>query len=420
MKEKLAIIGSGISGLASAFLLKDKYDIEIFEKNPKIGGHANTANINYDGQDIAVDTGFIVYNFKTYYHLKRLFEMLRVDIVQSDMSFGIMDYSSGLEYSGTSLSGMFAQKKNIFDPKYILMIKDILKFNKNATKLIEDKSDINENLTLDQFINKLNLGNYFKEKYLFPMASAIWSCPVEKIKFYPAKTFLRFFYNHGLLTVNDQPIWYSVKGGSQNYLKKLTQNFTDKITLNCEIKKCFNQDDKVILIDQNQQQHKFDKVIFASHGDEIYNCLDDKNNAEEEILKNFKFSSNIAILHKDKSQMPKNKKAWASWVYLSKKDNLKTSLTYWMNNLQQIDHKYPLFVTLNPITEIPKEDIFGQYHYHHPIFDFDAIKSQKRIDEIQGTRNIYYCGAWLRYGFHEDGILSAVNVAKKLGVRIPW
>ena len=418
--QKIAIIGSGISGLSISYLLNPEYDITIFEKNSKIGGHANTANINYNGEKIAVDTGFIVYNFRTYFHLKKLFEYLKVDIVDSDMSFGIKDYNSNLEYSGTSISGLFAQRKNIFNYRYLLMIKDILKFNKHSIKLIENSDSKIENLTLEQFLNELKLGKYFKDFYLLPMASAIWSCPIEEMKSYPAKTFLQFFYNHGLLTITNQPKWYSVKNGSQQYLEKISANFLDKIKLNTEITKSYRQNNLVILEDNKGEKYEFDQVIFASHANQTFEIIQDKNQVEERILGSFKYSDNLAVLHNDENQMPKNKKAWASWIYLSSKLNTKTSLTYLMNNLQKIDHNYPLFVTLNPIEEISKDKIFGTYKYSHPIFDFNAIGAQKRIDEIQGKNKIWFVGAWLKYGFHEDGILSAVNIAKNFDVKTPW
>lgn len=418
--KKIAIIGSGISGLSIAYLLNQKYDITIFEKNSKIGGHANTANIDYNNKKIAVDTGFIVYNFRTYFHLKKLFEHLKVEIVESNMSFGIKDYNSKLEYSGTSILGLFAQKKNIFNYQFLLMIKDILKFNKNSIKLIENSSLELEKLTLEDFLNSLKLGEYFKNFYLLPMASAIWSCPIEEMKSYPAKTFLQFFYNHGLLTIINQPKWYSVKNGSQQYLEKISAGFLDKIKLNSEIIKSSRQNNSVILEDSNGEKYEFDQVIFASHANQTFDIIQDKSRIEEEILGSFKYSNNLAVLHNDENQMPKNKKAWASWVYLSSKLNTKTSLTYWMNNLQKIDHNYPLFVTLNPIEKIAEDKIFGTYKYSHPIFNFEAINAQKRIGEIQGKNKIWFVGAWLKYGFHEDGILSAVNIAKDFNVKTPW
>jgi predicted NAD/FAD-binding protein len=273
---------------------------------------------------------------------------------------------------------------------------------------------------LNEFIDELKLGEYFKNYYLFPMAGAIWSCQLELIKNYPAKTFLQFFYNHGLLTVTNQPQWYTVNGGSKEYVKKMSESFNDKIKLGCNIIKSEKVGEKIILTDDKNKNYEFDHVIFASGANKTYKIISDKTKKERDILSKVKYSKNIAVLHKDKNQMPKNKKAWASWIYLSKQAINKVSLSYWMNNLQNIDHSRPLFVTLNPIEKINKNDIFGEYEYEHPIFDSDAVNSQENLDTIQGKRNIWFCGAWIKYGFHEDGLNSAINVAKQFGIELPW
>lgn len=416
---KIAIIGSGISGLSCAWLLNKKHTITLFEKNDYLGGHSNTASIEYSNQKIDVDTGFIVFNFITYPNLKTFFELLRVKISKSNMSFGVRDLDNDFEYSGNNLAGLFAQKKNLFNFKFLKMLKDIVKFNKNAIKLIKNGKDL-KNITLNDFINSLNLSEYFKNYYLFPMAGAIWSCPLDLIKNYPAKTFLQFFYNHGLLTITNQPQWYTVNGGSKEYVKKISESFNDKINLGCNIIQSSKLGDKIILTDDKNRNYEFDHVIFATHADQTYGIISDKTKDEEKILSNIKYSKNIAILHKDKSQMPKNQKSWASWIYLSKRKQNKVSLSYWMNNLQNINHSYPLFVTLNPISKIEQKDIFGEYQYEHPIFDNNAIEAQENLDIIQGKRNIWFCGAWTKYGFHEDGLNSAINVAKAFGITVPW
>ena len=417
---KIAIIGSGIAGLSTAWLLNKKYDITLFEKNNYLGGHSNTANIKYNYKKIAVDTGFIVFNFRTYPNLKAFFELLGVKIAKSNMSFAVRNLDNNFTYSGNNLAGLFAQKRNLFNPKFWMMLKDINKFNKHATALIEQDQNIDDNKTLNDFITELGLGDYFKYYYLLPMAGAIWSCPVELIKNYPLKTFLQFFYNHGLLTVTNQPQWYTVKGGSQEYVKKITASFADKINLNCKIINVQNIDNKIILNDDKGAKYKFDKVIFATHTDQTYKMIKGKTSEQKDILENIRYSKNIAVLHKDKEQMPLYKKAWASWVYLSSAEEQKVSLTYWMNNLQNIDHKYPLFVTLNPIKEIAKKDIFATYKYEHPIFDHDAIMAQKNLEQIQGQNNMWFCGAWTKYGFHEDGLNSALDIAQKFSVQVPW
>jgi len=414
---KIAIIGSGISGLAAAYNLYRDHNITLFEKNNYIGGHANTVRVNYHNKNIDVDTGFIVFNFNNYPNLKLLFESLGVKIIKSNMSFGVKNLDHNFEYSAVNLFSLFTQKRNIFNIKFLKMLVDIVKFNKKAMSLIKE-GKIDEFLTLNDFLNNIGVGSYFKKYYLLPMAGAIWSCPIKLMKNYPARVFLQFFYNHGLLTIAQQPQWYSVKGGSKEYIKKITKDFRDKITLNCTIVKSQYYNNKVILTDNKGQNYQFDHVIFASHGDQTYKIIADKTKKEEEILSKFKYSKNTAILHKDKTQMPQNKKAWASWIYLASQKKNEVSLTYWMNNLQNIDNKYPLFVTLNPISKIKEEDIFGKYHYEHPIFDHQAINAQEKLNEIQGKRNMWFCGAWTKYGFHEDGLNSAIDIIKKFGIAV--
>ncbi|MDA9231027.1 NAD(P)-binding protein [Rickettsiales bacterium] len=417
--KKVAIIGSGISGLSISWLLNKKYDITLFEKNNYIGGHSNTAQINYKNSNIAVDTGFIVFNFRTYPNLKAFFELLNVKIEKSNMSFGIKDFDSNIEYSGNSLNSLFSQRKNIFNPRFIKMLFDINKFNKRSIKFIENNK-VKSDKTLLEFVKDLKLGTYFQNYYLFPMAGAIWSCSLDEIKDYPAKTFLQFFYNHGLLTILNQPQWYTVSGGSKEYVKKIIASFSDKIKLNCNIIKSQSKNNITKLQDDKGNSYEFDEVIFACHSDQALKIIQDKNNDEKNILSAIKFNKNKAILHKSLSQMPKNKKAWASWVYLSSKKSNKTSLSYWMNNLQNIDQDKPLFVTLNPIEKINKKDIFAEFNYQHPIFNKKAIKAQESLDKIQGKRGLWFCGAWTKYGFHEDGLNSSLKIAKKFDVEAPW
>ncbi len=417
---KIAIIGSGISGLASSWLLSREHDITLYEKSDYLGGHANTVDITYDDNKIAVDTGFIVFNFRTYPNLKAFFELLNVEIEKSDMSFGMKDLDRNFEYSGSNLKGLFADKRNLLNLKFYKMLKDILKFNKYAIKLVESKQDVASEVTLFDFINDLKLGDYFKDYYLLPMAGAIWSCSIDMIKNYPAKTFLQFFYNHGLLTVINQPQWYTVTGGSKEYVKKIRNTIDADVRLNEAVKSVQNFNEKIEVTDESGNKELFDHVVFASHPDQTLKMLTDKTKEEQEILSQIKYSKNTAVLHKDPKQMPNHKDAYASWVYLYSKNENKVSLSYWMNNLQNIDNDYPLFVTLNPINKINQNDVFGVYEYEHPVFDGNAIKAQDGLDSIQGIRNVWYCGAWTKYGFHEDGLNSAINIAKKFGIEIPW
>ena len=412
---KIAIIGSGISGMAASWLLNKEHEIDLYEKNNYIGGHSNTAEIDYNGKKIAVDTGFIVFNHQTYPNLKALFERLGVKTKKSNMSFSASIDEGKIEYCGQSLASVFCQKKNIFNYKFLLMIRDILKFNKNAHKILES----DENLSLEQFLGELKMGNYFQKFYLLPMSAAIWSCPLEVIKKYPAKSLVRFFLNHGLLKVVNQPQWYSVDGGSREYVKLLCQDFRDRIFLNSKIEKIKKLPDGKLEV----AGKIYDKVVLACHSNQALEMINEFRDESKNLLQKIKYQKNIATLHCDQNLMPKNKKAWASWNYLSSckdKQNQGLALTYWMNLLQGIDENYPLFVSLNSSHKIDKNKIFAQFEYEHPIFDQAAIEAQKEFEKIQGLENLYFCGAYLRYGFHEDGLLSAINVASKLGVEMPW
>ncbi len=419
--QKIAIIGSGISGMAAAWLLRKKYQITLFEQNDYIGGHSNTVDINYNGKNIAVDTGFIVYNNQTYPHLTQLFSELQVEITKSNMSFGVSVDNGKIEYSGNNLAGLFAQKKNIADWKFWKMLKDIVIFNKKAAQILDNPEF--DNLTLREFLDHLKMGEYFRKYYILPMSGAIWSCSLKQIENYPVKSFVRFFKNHGLLTIFNQPQWYSVKNGSREYVKLLTKDFQDQIQIKNKIVKIKKQPQGLVVIDDQNNQQSFDKIVIAAHANQALEMLDlSENDLRHKILSNFKYQKNLAILHKDQNLMPKKRAAWASWVYLSEKnsENNLISLTYWMNLLQNIDHNYPLFVTLNPGREIRSQDIFKSFEYHHPLFDQNAVKAQKNLPEIQGIDDIYFCGAYHNYGFHEDGLKSAIDVANLLNVKAPW
>lgn len=413
---KIAIIGSGISGLGAAHLLAPNHDITIFEKNAYIGGHSRTIDVATGNAATPVDTGFIVFNDRNYPNLLGLFEQLGVPYEKSDMSFGVSIEEGWLEYSS---SGMFAQISNLARPQFWGMLGQILRFNKQAQAYIEADTEI----TLGQCLEELGMGEWFRNYYLLAMGAAIWSCSVETIMDFPAKTYLRFFKNHGLLTVFNQPQWYTVTGGSREYTKRLTAKIRDKIHLNHAVKTVRQNGEILTVTDVHGQEEQFDHVIFASHADETLAMLAGVTKAETDILSQFRYQENKIIVHNDLSFMPKNRKCWASWVYLNegRMDNKDVvSLSYWMNNLQNLDHNHPIIVTLNPGRRPKEESIMDEHTFTHPIFDLAAVKAQEKVETIQGKRNIWFCGAYQRYGFHEDGLLSAVNVAKKLGAEIPW
>lgn len=398
---KIGIIGSGISGLSAGFFLKNDAQVTIFEKENRFGGHSNTRNINYNGLEVAVDTGFIVFNYKTYFHLQRLFKVLDVEVGKAEMSFGVSNEKT--EYSSVFPIG---NVKNIFNFKHLKMLFEIYKFNKLAKKC-----EIFANETIEDFLNRYNFSSYFAQNYVYSMVGAIWSCNPEEARFYPASSLVSFFKNHGLLQVINHPQWYYVKGGSRKYVEKI-KNFQEITFKNEAITKVVPFEGKVKVFYGNEEEI-FDKVIIASHADEAFEITGNQ------ALKDFKYTKNLAILHKDSSLMPKSVKNWTSWNVISRHEK-ELCLTYYMNILQEIPKSHPLFVTLNPTKEIPSEDVFYKITYTHPFFDFNTLRIQKEIAEMQGKDGIYYVGAYLGYGFHEDGIKSSYDVCKTIVQKMPW
>lgn len=414
---RIAIIGTGISGLGVAYLLHRYHDITVYEKSYRVGGHSRTIDIPQDGKTVAVDTGFIVFNHENYPNLTGLFRHLGVAVAKSDMSFGASIANGDLEYSSKSI---FAQKRNILRPAFWGMVRDIFRFNRKAESYIDNGRKV----SLYDCLNELKVGGWFRQYYLQAMGAAIWSCSVNTILKFPAETFLRFFKNHGLLTVNDQPQWYTVVGGSCRYIEKITSPFRQKIKTGCGVASVVRRKDGLIIVrDFLGGEDVFDHVIFASHADQALQMLKTPSDKETKILSAFAFQNNTAVLHEDETFMPKSRKAWASWVYLSEalSDSAESvSLTYWMNNLQPLKTQKNIFVTLNPGRKPDVEKTHDVHIFSHPVFTREAIEAQKRLHEIQGVAGISYCGAWQRYGFHEDGLLSAMSVAKNLGAPIPW
>ena len=416
---KIAIIGSGISGLSSALLLSQKHNITLFESNNRFGGHANTIEIMYKENVIPVDTGFIVYNKLNYPNLVSFFDFLKVETIDSDMSFAVSARDGQLEYSG-SMKGIFAQKKNFFNLKFYRMLKDIIIFfifgYKYAFQLKESES-------LGEYVKRCNFSKEFINDHLIPMSSAIWSCPEKEILNFPAKTLLTFFKNHQLINFIFRPKWRTVKGGSKQYvnkvIEKLSSDAKNRLILNSKIKSVYCKNDK-IEINFKESTEIFDKVIMATHPDQTIKLIKNLDGQSTDILRKFKYQKNIVYLHSDSSLMPKNKKTWSSWNYISSKSEEKSSLTYWMNLLQKINNSLNVFVSLNPYITPIKSLTYKKIIYEHPIFNIQTNEAQKKMTEIQGKNNIFYAGAWLRYGFHEDGIMSAVNISSLLNIKIPW
>jgi predicted NAD/FAD-binding protein len=416
---KIAVIGTGISGMSAAYFLSQKHEVSVFEKEGYVGGHSRTLTFQEDSKEISVDTGFIVFNHKNYPNLLALFRHLEVPTIKSNMSFGVSINNAWLEYGTMKLSNLFSQKRNFLRPSYYKMLQDVLKFNKKALPYIDSQAE----KTIGDLIEDLKLGNWFKNYYLLPMSGAIWSTPVEDMLNFPAETLIRFFHNHGLLTVDEQPQWYTVKGGSKEYVNRLTSKIKKNIQTNLAVSSVTRDKNSATITDSNGDKHQFDAVIFACHSDQALALIAKPSKEEKSVLGRIQYKPNSVILHQDSSFMPKRKSAWSSWVYLSnsyKDKTNKMSLTYWMNSLQSIQSKKPVLVTLNPSVKPKEELIINEHIFDHPQFNQDAIAAQKDIPLIQGVDKFWFCGAWQKYGFHEDGLSSAINVVKDFGVKLPW
>lgn len=415
-RQRIAVIGAGISGLGAAWALARHHDVAVFEASPTPGGHSNTIEVNYDGKQIAVDTGFIVFNDWNYPNLTRLFAHLDVPAIKSDMSFAVSVGQGELEWSGNNLATLFAQKRNLLRPSFHRMWRDILRFNKGA--VADLAAGHLSGLSLGDYLAQGKYSDSFMLDYLLPMGAAIWSSPLAEMMDFPAETFANFFKNHGLLSIDDRPQWYTVQGGSREYVKRLLANSEFTLHLHMPIHAVQRTDDGVNVVTARSTSH-FDQVVLACHADQALRLLDDRASTQERsLLGNFRFQPNRAVLHRDPALMPRRRNVWASWNYLSepRRDlQRRVGLTYWMNLLQSIDYNRPLFVTMNPVTE-PREDmVFAEFVYEHPLFDRAAIDAQTRLGEIQGNDRLWFCGAWCKYGFHEDGLTAGLRVAEALG-----
>jgi predicted NAD/FAD-binding protein len=420
---KIAIVGTGISGLGSAYLLHRQHEITVYEKAPRIGGHSRTVTVNYDGAEIAVDTGFIVFNQPNYPNLTGLFAHLGVPSHASDMTFAASIKDGWLEWGARDLNAVIGQRRNLLRPRFALMVRDVMTFN----NLAEETVARHPGLTLDGLIAHLGLGEWFRRYYLLPMSGAIWSCPPSEMMNFPAATLIRFFANHHLLSYSGQPQWRTVTGGAREYVRRLTAPFQDRIRVHCGAVSVTRLGHgpargKVQVRDSQGGSEIYDEVVMASHGDETLALLQDADARERAALSPFRYQKNVAVLHRDPGLMPRRKRCWASWVYNSDGDFLrpKIGVTYWMNLLQGIDHSRPLFVSLNPTRAIPDERVFDRCEFDHPVFDTGAIAAQAEVAALQGQRGIWHAGAHLGHGFHEDGLASAVTVAQGLGAPIPW
>ena len=414
---RYAVIGSGISGMASAWLLSSKAETYLFEVEDRIGGHSHTVFADTPEGRFPVDTGFIVFNERNYPNLVGMFDSLGVATESTDMSFGVSVGLGRLEYEG-SLRGFLAQPGNVLKPSYWSMLSDLIRFYRTGAKAARNGP---KDETLDAFIRRERYSASFVDDHLLPMAAAIWSCPAETMMAFPARSFMAFMDNHQLLNFLERPRWRTVTGGSRQYVGKIVDALGDRVRPSTTITAITRKAGKVALTIEGEGEVIFDAVIMAAHADESLALIKDASEDEERILGAFDFQPNRVILHSDPALMPERKAAWASWSYLTREDpGDGLCVTYWMNRLQNIPCKTPLLVTLNPFIDPDPDLIHGEYHYSHPVMDDKALAAQRELPRLQGQNGLYFCGAWSGYGFHEDGLASAVAVARTLGADIPW
>ncbi|MEI6573111.1 MAG: FAD-dependent oxidoreductase [Alphaproteobacteria bacterium] len=423
-KMRLAVVGTGIAGNAAAYALSTStsHEITVFDKETRAGGHSATVDIDYDGKKLSVDTGFIVYNETNYPLLTSLFDHLGVETEFSNMSFSLSADHGRFEWCGRAknpVSGLFAQRSNLFSPGYLKMLFEILRFNRTA--LDDLKADRLDELSLGDYLERHRFSLKFRTDYLLPMGAAIWSMSTQSMLNFPARSFIAFFNNHHLLGFVG-PEWRTVRGGSRSYVKKMIAAYQDRLRLGVGVTSVERHVDFVRLSLSDGTAENFDGVIFASHTDETLAILGDQATAEERtLLGSIPYKPNKVYLHRDPRFMPRRKRAWAAWNVLQEKgqsDNL--CVTYWMNMLQNLDHSRPVFVTLNPQTPPADKDVFGCYTYDHPQFDAAAIAAQPKLGSLQGKNRTWFAGAWTRYGFHEDGLMSGLDVAAHFGAMPEW
>ncbi len=413
--EKLAIIGTGIAGMGCAHLLQKKYELTIFEEANYIGGHTNTISVDEEGKKVYMDTGFMVFNFQTYPNLCKLFEEIKAPIKKTDMSFSVQHTETGLEYCGSGIDGLFAQRKNIFNIPYIRMLLQITRFNRESVKILNDPKF--ENYSLKEYIKAFNYGEDMLWKYLIPMSSAVWSTPMEEMLNFPIVTLVRFFKNHGFLGLDTQHQWYTLENGSQAYRKLLIEPFKDKIQLNNAVVSVRAEEKKATVFTKDGITHSFDKVIFACHANQSLQILEQPTKDEQRLLSVFQYQKNSATVHTDESIMPINKKVWSSWNYrIEKKNGIQhPSTIYWMNKLQGVSENKNYFVSINATPgSIDKRKIIKEIDYEHPLFDVPAMKAQAELHKLNETGPLFFCGSYFKYGFHEDAYASAVNLSTQL------
>lgn len=419
-RQRVAVVGSGISGTSAAWALSKTHDVVLYESAAKLGGHTATVDIDYDGTSVAVDTGFIVYNEFNYPNLTALFAHLGVETHASNMSFALSLDHGRLEWSGATYASLFAQKRNVVSLSFLLMLKEIVRFN-NAC-VADRNSGATRDKSIGDYLEFRRFSAKFRDDYLIPMAAAIWSTPRLKMLEFPADAFITFFENHRLIH-NERPDWRTVTGGSRNYLAKLLQSLPTGIRTERAVTSLYRSGHHVYVTDSSGATEMFDKAIVACHSDQALKLLKNADDLERQILGAIPYRPNRVVLHRDAGLMPKRKRAWSAWNYLrSTKDGAEpeVSVTYWMNRLQGIADDKPLFITLNPPHEPKPGTVFGEWSYEHPQFDAAAIKAQALLPQLQGRNGVWFAGAWTGFGFHEDGLRSGLEAAEALGAKLPF
>ena len=409
---KIAVVGSGISGLSAAYYLSKKHKVDLFEKEDHFGGHSHTIDVLINNKKVSVDIGFIVFNHETYPNLINFFNENHVEIEKSDMSFSVNVKGTNIEYCGKGLRGMFSNKLNILNPKFLRMFLDIINFYRNCDKIKEFKDDI----TLGEFLVNKKLSKSFIEYHLIPMVSAIWSMPPYEASKMPLKFFLKFFQNHGLFKLKNRPQWYTVTNRSRTYVDKVLSSISGEYFKNYKINLIKRQSSHVhIYYGEKNEFFEYDKVVIASHADEALNIIEKPSEEEKKILQNFSYRENLAVIHTDETVMPKNKNAWSSWnSIISEGKDSKNSLTYWLNLLQNLKCDENIFLSLNPFLKIQENKILKKVKFTHPYYDQNALGNQNKLNYLQNKNNTLFCGSYFGYGFHEDGIKSSISMIKYL------
>jgi uncharacterized protein len=416
-RQRIAVIGAGIAGLASAYLLAREHDVTLFESADRLGGHTNTVDVQLDGVTHPVDTGFLVFNDRTYPNLIALFDELGVRAHRTDMSFSVSLDDGRLEWAGTNLNTVFAQRRNLFSPTFIGMLRDILRFNASAERHLEEA--LGNRCTVGELLIERGYGLPFQRHYLLPMAAAIWSSAANDVLRFPAATFLRFCLNHALLQVNNRPPWRTVAGGAREYVQRIAATLDD-VRTQSPVRGVRRDESGVTVLTDHAGPERFDAIVLATHAPTSLRLLDDATDEERALLSAVRYQENIAVLHTDRALLPRRRRVWSAWNYLGAKHAGPVCVSYLINQLQPLPFDTPIIVTLNPVDEPAPDTQLGRYRYEHPLLDLAAIDAQQRLPAIQGARRTWFAGAWTGYGFHEDGLKSALRVARDIGIAPKW